>query len=180
MSVLDWIKNEILNCARWKFTIYGLPQSHVIKIDQIPAKEVTVDNMQKILDEHRAKCAYEMMGLHSGDDRETLISKSSHWSYLYALNKKKAQFELGEPAISSQDPMTAYKYADFVLGGRFPLGEAAIASHPEASYSYARFVLKGPFPEGEDAIKRYPELYQKYLKFLKSATQSSGAVNIRG
>ena len=52
------------------------------------------------------------------------------------------------------NPQQAYKYARYVLGGRFPEGEAAIAKHSHLAYEYARYVVKGPFPEGEAAIAK--------------------------
>lgn len=50
------------------------------------------------------------------------------------------------------NPKEAYYYAADILGGRFPEGEAAIATEALPSLWYAQFVLSGPFPAGEDAI----------------------------
>jgi hypothetical protein len=42
-----------------------------------------------------------------------------------------------------------------VIGGRWQLGEAAIASKGQVAGNYATEVIKGPFPEGEAAIARH-------------------------
>lgn len=46
----------------------------------------------------------------------------------------------------------AFLYANLILNGPFPAGEAAIASDASYSFAYAHFVLRGPFPAGEAAI----------------------------
>jgi hypothetical protein len=56
--------------------------------------------------------------------------------------------------IFTKDPRTAYLYADHVLKGPFPAGEAAIAKNAGYAYRYAVDVLKGPFPAGEAAIAK--------------------------
>ena len=56
--------------------------------------------------------------------REAAISKSTKYSYLYALD---------------------------VLEGPFPAGEAEIAVDTLYAYWYATNVLNGPFPKGEEA-----------------------------
>jgi hypothetical protein len=70
-----------------------------------------------------------------------------------------------EPALA-RDPDTAFRYANYYLNGRFPLGEKVIAQSPAAAYAYALLILKGRFPEGEEAILRDPKygpMYQKNL-----------------
>ena len=68
------------------------------------------------------------------------------------------------------DPELAYAYARFVLKGRFPEGEAAIAKNPSDAYFYAKNVLNGRFPEGEEAIATKPGLISEwYLKLYPEA-----------
>ncbi len=54
------------------------------------------------------------------------------------------------------DPWIALYCATKLIKGRFPEGEAAIATNPIASYKYATEVIKGRFPEGEDTIATSP------------------------
>ena len=91
-----------------------------------------------------------------------------------------------------QDPWTALYYATKLIKGRFPEGEAAIATNPIASYKYATEVIKGRFPEGEaviatspvcaaydveyaiDVIKgRWPEAEEAIARSLKDASEGS-------
>jgi hypothetical protein len=56
-----------------------------------------------------------------------------------------------------RDPWTALYYATKLIKGRFPEGEAAIATSPGcAAYAvdYAINVIKGRWPEAEEAIAR--------------------------
>jgi hypothetical protein len=57
------------------------------------------------------------------------------------------------------DPLNAYYYAKDVIGGRFPEGEAAIATDPRWAHEYARDVIGGRWPEGEAAIATGPDPY---------------------
>jgi hypothetical protein len=68
-----------------------------------------------------------------------------------------------EPALA-KDPETAFKYADYYLHGRFPLGEKVIAQNPNTAYMYAMIVLGDRFPEGEEAILSDPKFGPKYQK----------------
>jgi hypothetical protein len=61
------------------------------------------------------------------------------------------------------NPYWANDYARHVLKGRFPEGEAAIATDPYVAYVYARDVLKGRFPEGEAAIATDEYCANQYL-----------------
>jgi len=49
-------------------------------------------------------------------------------------------------------PWMANWYAMYVIQGRFPEGEKAIASSPHIAFTYAINVVKGRFPQGEKAI----------------------------
>ena len=91
-----------------------------------------------------------------------------------------------------QDPWTALYYATKLIKGRFPEGEAAIATNPIASYKYATEVIKGRFPEGEAVIAtspgyagyavdyainvikgRWPEAEEAIARSLKDASEGS-------
>jgi hypothetical protein len=54
-------------------------------------------------------------------------------------------------------PHWAFNYARYVIKGRFPEGEAAIATDPYLAYVYARDILKGRFPEAEASIAKDPD-----------------------
>ena len=73
--------------------------------------------------------------------REHLWVTSAVYAYSYALHVLEEPFPLGEKAIASH-PDYAYYYACNVLKKPSPLGEAAIASHPEIAYDYAHDVLE--------------------------------------
>ena len=62
------------------------------------------------------------------------------------------------------DPRSAFNYAKGVIGGRFPEGEAAIATDPDWAYRYARDVIGGRFPEGEATIATDPDWAYRYAK----------------
>jgi hypothetical protein len=51
-----------------------------------------------------------------------------------------------------KDPILATQYAEKVIGGRWPEGEATIAQTSQAAYYYARKIIKSRFPEGEAAL----------------------------
>jgi hypothetical protein len=89
-------------------------------------------------------------------------------AYHHAKFVLKGRFPEGEPAIA-KDPDYAYRYARDVLMGRFPEGEAAIATEPYLAYLYARDVLKGRFPEGEAAIAKNPRAAKLYLDAFPEA-----------
>ena len=44
-----------------------------------------------------------------------------------------------------KSPGAAYRYAKFVINGRFPEAEPMIAQDPEFAYYYACDVIKGPW-----------------------------------
>ena len=66
-------------------------------------------------------------------------------------------------------PLWAYVYARDVIGGRFPEGEATIATDPYVAYVYARDELKGRFPEAEASIATHPYEAKLYLKQFPEA-----------
>ena len=76
--------------------------------------------------------------------REAAISKSTKYSYLYALDVLKGPFPAGEAAIAA-DAYYAHRYAEDVLNGPFPAGEAVIAKDVYFAHQYAKYALKKDF-----------------------------------
>ena len=70
-------------------------------------------------------------------------------------------------------PSLAFGYAQYILNGKFELGEEAISKNSFFSYAYAMYVLNGPFPLGEPAIKNNVERYNSYLRFMKSKQEKT-------
>lgn len=69
--------------------------------------------------------------------------------------------------LAATDAKMAYKYAINIIGGRFELGEKAIAEDGYCSCYYAIKILKKPFPLGEPAIATssyYSVLYHEYFE----------------
>ena len=69
----------------------------------------------------------------------------------------------------AKDAAYAYWYAQYVVNGPFPLGEAAIAADAQYAYRYAKDVLEGPFPLGEEAISKDAEFAVYYAKYVLKA-----------
>jgi hypothetical protein len=65
-------------------------------------------------------------------------------------------------AKNRTDPEWASRYADRVIGGRWPEAEAVIATHHAWAYYYARDVIKGRWPEAESVIATDPEKAYQY------------------
>ena len=80
-------------------------------------------------------------------------------AYEYARWVLNGRFPGGEPAIA-QDAQWAYEYAQDVLKGRFPAGEAAIAQDAQWAYEYAQDVLKLPSDQartwGQEYLDKHP------------------------
>jgi hypothetical protein len=64
-------------------------------------------------------------------------------------------------------PYSAYAYALYVIRGRFPEAEAAIAKDPRWAYEYARYVIKGRFPEAEPRLRR-SDFWDSYMVAMKT------------
>jgi hypothetical protein len=69
---------------------------------------------------------------------------------------------LGEARTKWTDPHLAYMHAKHVIRGRWPEGEAIIATDPYWSYCYAFDVVKGRWPEGEVTIAKSPRVAINY------------------
>jgi hypothetical protein len=87
--------------------------------------------------------------------KEKEIVKNSERAYKYARYVIGGRWPEAEAVIAT-DPAQAYQYAWEVIGGRFPAGEAAIAKDSFWAYKYAKNIISGRFPEGEAAIAKDP------------------------
>ena len=93
---------------------------------------------------------------------------SPPWAYDYSRNVIKGRWPEGEAVIATA-PQWAYYYAIDVIEGPFPEGESTIATDPWSAYAYAADVLKRRWPEGEPVIARDPHYSTKYLKQFPEA-----------
>jgi hypothetical protein len=82
-------------------------------------------------------------------------------AYRYASDVAKGRFPEGEAAIAS-NPSAAFNYAKYFVKGRWPEGEAAIAGEARESYHYAKDIINGRWPEGEAAIVDDPNIAYLY------------------
>ena len=97
-----------------------------------------------------------ILGEASADKWSSRVIQDPWAALYYATQLIKGRFPEGEAAIAT-DPIASYKYATEVIKGRFPEGEAVIATSPGyAGYAvdYAIDVIKGRWPEAEEAIAR--------------------------
>ena len=78
-------------------------------------------------------------------------------AFLYARDVIKGRFPEGE-AIIATDPRYAYCYSRDVICGRFENGESIIIIVPKYAYYYARDVVNGRWLDGELQI-----LFSKYV-----------------
>ena len=85
------------------------------------------------------------------DKLEPYALKSPINGVYYAQYILKGRFELGE-AIISTNAECAYFYASYVLDRRFELGEPVIATNAEYSYMYAADLMPNRFELGEPVI----------------------------
>jgi uncharacterized protein YeaC (DUF1315 family) len=76
--------------------------------------------------------------------------------YNYANRVIQGRWPEGEAAIS-QDPEWAFKYASRVIRGRWPEAEPFIAQNPKWASKYASIVIRSRWPEDEIVIAQDPE-----------------------
>ena len=98
---------------------------------------------------------------------EPLIATSARNACDYAEYVLKGRFELGEEIIA-KNAAYSYYYARYVLKERFELGEAIIATDAYCACNYAIHVLNGRFELGELTIQHNPEFCAKYIEFLQT------------
>lgn len=67
------------------------------------------------------------------------------------------------------DPHCAMRLARYVIKGRFPEGEPAIASQSDTAYEYARYVIGERWPPGEKAVTR-SEVYTRNYELAFKCT----------
>ena len=91
------------------------------------------------------------------------ILKICNYIEIHNINKA----AINNQNIAIADARSAYWYANYVLNGRFELGEAIIATHFYYAYLYAKDVLKGSFPLGEPAIAMNIFCYEYTDQILK-------------
>ena len=101
---------------------------------------------------------------------EPIILTSPDASYRYALYVIKGRWPEAEPIILSS-PRHSYWYAQDIIKGRWPEAESIIISDGYFSYCYASEIIKGRWPEAEPIIlvsSRAREYYKKFKsKFTK-------------
>jgi len=99
---------------------------------------------------------------------EPIISKDAYYSYRYALYVIKGRFILAEPSISKDAYYSCYYAAD-IIKGRFILGEPAISKNTYWSYLYAIEVIKGRLPDfmHNQMILENNTYTKKYVKFIQ-------------
>lgn len=92
---------------------------------------------------------------------------AANQAFRYAQNVLDGRWPLGESLIL-QDPRVAVNYAKSVVRGRWPEAEPIIAANPEESLLYAKLIIKGPWPAGERAIaEEGPTAYQYAREILE-------------
>ena len=84
-------------------------------------------------------------------------------AYEYAQDVIGGRWPEAEKVIAS-DPVSAFLYAQDVIGGRWPEAEKVIASNPESAYYYAKDVIGGRWPEGEKVIASAPNSAYLYAQ----------------
>ena len=82
---------------------------------------------------------------HIADNNIELLATVPSLAFGYAQYILNGKFELGEEAIAS-NVYYSVLYAEYVLHDRFELAEPEIAKCANFSLRYAIHVLKGPFP----------------------------------
>jgi hypothetical protein len=92
---------------------------------------------------------------------------SAEDAYHYALEDIKGRWPEGEAIIATSHKW-AYEYAKNIIKDRFPEGEAVIAASPTWSVVYANEVIKGRFPEGESRIANSPNWSVAYASNVMS------------
>jgi lambda repressor-like predicted transcriptional regulator len=95
-----------------------------------------------------------------------LWAQYPEWAYRYAQEVIGKRWPPGEAAIAGSAAY-AYRYALDVIRKPWPPGEAAIAGDDYSAYGYARQIIKKPWPPGEAAIAGSAEWARAYQKEFK-------------
>lgn len=67
----------------------------------------------------------------------------------------------------------AYFHALYVIGGRWPPGELAIANYDWYALHYAKNILEGPFTLGEETLKN-SEYWTEYVSIFHKNNWQNG------
>ena len=105
------------------------------------------------------------------EPREEAVAYQAHSYPVKCIDRILGEARKVRPPTKKEqtDPYWAYFYARYVLNGRFPEGEEAIATSPYFAYLYAKDVIRGRFPEGEEAIATDPYWTKEYLELFPEA-----------
>jgi hypothetical protein len=90
-----------------------------------------------------------------------IIKKDPEYAYRYAKYVIKGRFIEAEDYIK-KDSEYAYKYAHYIVKGRWNEAEPYIIKDPYWAYEYALDVIKGRFTEAEEYIKKDPRYAYRY------------------
>ena len=91
--------------------------------------------------------------------------QAAEWALWYADAVIQGPWPEGE-ALIAKDAQSAYDYADYIIGGRWPKGEAAIKNDSWPAYCYARYIIGGRWKEGEAAINSDEHAARSYAQFV--------------
>jgi hypothetical protein len=93
--------------------------------------------------------------------REHVLARNAKTAYKYAVYVLDGRFKLGEPALS-KNSQYAMSYAQFLNG--FPAAETLFANNAIDALTYSTDVIKKPFPLGEPAIADIMSTASRYLQ----------------
>jgi hypothetical protein len=155
----------------WKTGNHNVVKSSILSFPAMKHKHGRPKNrleqllkLQAYVGEYNVPCEAELVDddlvvlMYSGaryviDDKMLTALQTASGAYDYARDAVGGRFELGESAIAT-NAYYSYSYARDAIGGRFELGEPAIAADASYAYYYARDIIKGRFELGEPAIAK--------------------------
>ena len=106
-----------------------------------------------------------------GEEYKRVFAKSPYYAYMFAINILKGRFPEGEAAIATH-PKWATAYADRILLRRFPEAEPTILKNPKWAFFYAKDVLKQRWIEAEDIIQTDTDHWKWYTSIWNSAKRN--------
>ena len=95
-----------------------------------------------------------------------IIKKDSWYAYRYARYVMKGRWVEAEPYIM-KTTCGAYYYARRVINGRWKEAEPCIMEDPDYAYSYARYVINGRWLEAEPIIEDDGAWWGHYCGYFK-------------
>jgi hypothetical protein len=102
----------------------------------------------------------------NGEVNPSGVEKAFDWAVGHGR-----RFLEAESTIARKDPYLTYKYAKYVIKGRWPEGEANILRNLEYAIWYTSDVIKGRWPEVEEAIINDPNRRYWILSYAKNVIQ---------